>query len=166
MNEHVVFIRNFHVYVPCRPRTRRTCCLRLTPPRGARLSTPKDPSCQTSPRATDSPSFASGQIHPAAASIAALVRGSPSIYHPRPSSSRGGRREVFRFPSRPASRNAFNLNRLGVWRKGWIFRFLPIRPRRPPFGRQPCKLSASTSPVNPCPPTCGDPVTAWLRRGA
>jgi hypothetical protein len=65
----------FHVYVPLPLRTRRTCCLRLTPPRGVRLSTPKDPSCQNNPRTTDPLSIRIRPVSPGRR----VFRPSPSV---------------------------------------------------------------------------------------
>ena len=80
-----------------------------------------------------------------------LVRGSPSIYHPRASPSRGAGEEVFQFFVRRLSRNAFNLLDLGALVKGSISRFFPSAHRRLPFRRQPYKLSALSPGVNPGP---------------
>ena len=154
-----MFIRKFHVYVPLLRRTRRTCCLRLAPPRGARLSTPKDPSCQTSSRTVDPLSFASGQFHPAAASVL------QSITLDSLRQGAAGRR--FRsFPSRRTSRNAFNLHHLGIAVKGSISRISAPRTLRRPFWRQPYKLSASIRGVNPGSPSLRPAESARRSQGA
>ncbi|HEY0018763.1 MAG TPA: hypothetical protein VGC13_20855, partial [Longimicrobium sp.] len=98
-------------------------------------------------------SFASGQFHPAAAStssvIAALVRGSPSIYHPRLASSRGGGEKVFRFQNRLVALNAFNLNHLGVQVKGRNSKLSPLGQPAAGSGDSPTSYQPYPAPSTP-----------------
>jgi hypothetical protein len=86
--------------------------------------------------------FASGQFHPAAASVLQSIT--------LDSLSQGVARRKFRsFPSRRASCNAFNLHHLGAPVKGSISRFSSPEPRHRPFRRQPYKVQALRPVVNP-----------------
>ena len=144
MNEHgcvhSVFSRFLSRY---KQRTRRTCCLRLTPPRGARLSTPKDPSCQSCFREP----LTRFHSHPAS-----FTRPPRSVLQSitLDSSRQGAAERKFRsFPSRRISCNAFNLLDLGAPVKGSISRLFSSPAIHRPFWRQPYKLPAFNRGVNP-----------------
>ena len=124
--------------------TRRTCCPRLTPPRGARYkSTPKTQVFKTSrePLAR----FTSIRTRP----VSPGRRVSPSIYHPRLLRSRVAGDGFLVFHPPGTSRNAFNLlDFRRLVKRG--FSELPLpRPPAPRFRRQPYKVPALSPLVNP-----------------
>ena len=153
LNEHVCVHSEFSRLRPVLQRTRRTCCLRLTPPRGARLSTPKDPSCQLHREP-----LARFHSHPAS-----FTRPPRQSFNLSPSTGfvKGAREpsfEAFRLAGFLATPSIYK--HLGVSCKGSEFRTFPPSHRRRPFKRQPYKLSAFNRGVNPRSPTRGRAVTA------
>ena len=106
------------------------------------LALPKTRVVNLLARAAGPLSFASGQFHPAAASVLQSITLDPV--------SQGAAGRKFRsFPSRRVSCNALNLLDLGAPVKGSISRFLPSPAIRRPFWRQPYKLPALARAVNP-----------------
>ena len=145
----------FHVYVPCRSWTRRTCCLRLTPPRGARFQKhSQDPNCQFSriPQATRPASFLLHGTRPV----------SPGPPRRRPSSGTVlqsislvplrqplGVRHFLAFASPAPRRTPSTYWGLPISSRGGFFKlFLPPPPRRH-SGDSPTKYSVLHSPSRP-----------------
>ena len=147
----------FHVYVPCRSWMRRTCCLRLTPPRGARStsSTPKT-------------RIVNSRIPQAQGPLRSSCSWQPDQFHPARRVSPARRGQSFNLSARlrpvnPSASTTFSLSqnqpraelledtRVAPNRQGAFFRTFSFAPPQPPFRRQPSMISASPSGVNPWP---------------
>jgi hypothetical protein len=143
---------------------RRTCCLRLTPPRGARLQKhSQDPNCQFQNPADTQARFAlpAHGIRTSFTRSAALParRGqsfnlSASLRPVNPSAF-----TTFSLSQNQPRAELLQSTRVIPNRQGAFFQTFPSTPPPPPFRRQPYKLSACPSPVNPC----AEPASASLR---
>ena len=146
-----------HVDIPCCSWMRRTCCLRLTPPRGACLQKhSQDPNCQfQNPAGSQArfvlPAHGNQTSFTRPAASCPLLAGSPTIYQRSCSPSTPRPSAILSLSPEPPCAELLEDTEVGPERQGAFFQTFPSATPPPPFRRQPYKVPASPSTVNPRP---------------